>query len=150
MLNVFNSTDADELISRINKLTPGTQPLWGKMSVSQMLAHCNVTYEMMYENKHPKPSFIKRFFINMFARATVIGDKPYKRNLPTAPQFIISDSRDFETEKHRLITYIRQTYQLGAQHFEGKESNSFGKLTAAQWNNMMAKHLEHHLQQFGV
>jgi ribonuclease HIII len=26
---------------------------WGKMNAGQMLAHCNITYEMAYENIHP-------------------------------------------------------------------------------------------------
>jgi hypothetical protein len=39
---------------------------------------------------------------------------------------------------------------MGADAFEGKESNSFGKLTASEWNIMMYKHLDHHLTQFGV
>ena len=32
-----------------------------KMGVAQMLAHCNVTYEMVYENKHPKLNLFMSF-----------------------------------------------------------------------------------------
>ena len=42
--NIFEKSVADEVIARINNLTPATQPGWGKMNVAQMLAHCNVTY----------------------------------------------------------------------------------------------------------
>ena len=42
--SVFNAADVAELIDRINKLTPQSTPLWGKMNVGQMLAHTNVTY----------------------------------------------------------------------------------------------------------
>jgi len=38
MKNIFNQEDTDELIGRINKLNDSTQGLWGKMTVSQMLA----------------------------------------------------------------------------------------------------------------
>ena len=56
--NIFEKSVADEVIARINNLTPATQPGWGKMNVAQMLAHCNVTYEMIYTDKHPKPNFL--------------------------------------------------------------------------------------------
>lgn len=50
MKNQFSEHDTAEFISRINKLTPTTSPFWGKMDVAKMMAHCNVTYEMVYEN----------------------------------------------------------------------------------------------------
>ena len=138
------------MVSRIEKLSPHTQGLWGKMNVSQMLAHCNVTYEMVYDNKHPRLNFLKRFFIKAFAKNVVVGEKPYKKGMPTAPVFIMSDNKDFETEKRRLIDYLYRTQELGEEHFEGKESLSFGPLNKQEWNNMFYKHLDHHLNQFGV
>ncbi|RZJ66435.1 MAG: hypothetical protein EOO47_25375, partial [Flavobacterium sp.] len=80
----------------------------------------------------------------------VVGEKPYKKNLHTAPSFLIADEREFEKEKTRLINYLNKTQQLGEVHFDGKESLSFGKLNKTQWNNMFYKHLDHHLSQFGV
>ena len=52
MKNIFEKDTTEEVISRIEKLSPESQRLWGRMSVSQMLAHCNVTYEMVYDNKN--------------------------------------------------------------------------------------------------
>src|SRR6478735_5015546 len=124
MKNVFNAQDTAELINRINKLTPASQPLWGKMNVSQMLAHCNVTYEMIYEDTHPKPNAFKKFLLKMFVKNTVVNETPYKKSGQTAPEFIIKDDRNFETEKNRLINYISKTQQMGASAFEGKESHS--------------------------
>ena len=150
MKSVFNPTHTAELISRINKLTPETQPQWGKMSVSQMLAHCNVTYEMAFEDKHAKPGAFKKFLLKMFVKPIVVNEKPYKKSSQTAPEFLIKDERNFEKEKQRLINYIQKTEQMGAPAFEGKESHSFGPLNTQEWNNMFYKHLDHHLTQFGV
>lgn len=150
MTNIFQEAGTATFINRIQKLTPESQPQWGKMSVAQMLAHCNVTYEMIYENKHPKPNAFTRFLLKAFVKNIVVGEKPYKRNGQTAPAFIIKDEKQFEAEKSRLINYITQTQQLGEVHFDGKESLSFGKLNKKEWNTMMSKHLDHHLTQFGV
>lgn len=150
MKNIFSKEVTQEIIDRIQKLSPETQRQWGKMTVGQMLAHCSVTYEMIFENIHPKPKGIQKFILKTFVKQIVVNEKPYKHNNPTAPAFLIKDDKDFHREQTRLMDYIQRTQQLGATHFEQKESNSFGKLSSGQWNNMFYKHLDHHLNQFGV
>ena len=55
MENIFDVQQTQHYINRIQHLTPETVGLWGKMSVEDMLAHCNVTYEFIYEpEKHKK------------------------------------------------------------------------------------------------
>lgn len=39
MKNAFNQKDSAEFISRIEKLSPTSEPNWGKMDVEKMLAH---------------------------------------------------------------------------------------------------------------
>ena len=148
--NVFTKEVSDGIVDRINKLSFDTKPLWGKMTVEQMLAHCSVTYEMIYENKHAKPGFFMKIMLNAFVKKTVVGMAPYRKNSQTAPAFLIKDSRNFEIEKKRLINYIQKTQQLGEKEFNQKESHSFGKLSADEWNTMFYKHLDHHLSQFGA
>jgi hypothetical protein len=150
MKNIFEKQVTDEIISRIEKLTPQTRPLWGTMNATQMLAHCNVTYELVYEQKHKKPGAFKKFLLKLLVKNVVVNDSAYKKSSPTAPEFLIKDTRSFETEKSRLIAFLRKTQQEGEKAFDGKESFSFGKLNAKEWNNMFYKHLEHHLAQFGV
>jgi hypothetical protein len=148
--NIFNVSVCADMVSRINRLNENTPALWGKMNVSQMLAHCCVTYEMIFENKHAKPNFLLRFVLKNFIKSKVVGEEPYKQGGPTAPQFLITNECDFEKEKMRLINYINKVQQMGEAFFEGKESHSFGVLNKTEWNNMMYKHLNHHLSQFGV
>ncbi len=150
MKNCFDPVVSQELISRINRLTPSHSPLWGKMTVSQMLAHCSVAYEMVYTDKHPKPGKIICFLLRLFVKKGVVNETPYPRNSRTAPAFIIKDKRNFEEEKSKLISYIQKTTDLGPMYFQGKESLSFGPLTTGEWNNLFYKHLDHHLTQFGV
>ncbi|SHJ27077.1 DUF1569 domain-containing protein [Pseudozobellia thermophila] len=149
MKNVFDPEVSKELISRINSLTPDTSNQWGRMNVGQMLAHCNVTYDLVYTDKYPKPKGFKKFMIKLLAKKVVTGPKPYKKNMRTSPLFLITDERSFETEKQRLIQYIDKTQKLGATHFHNKESHAFGPLTTSEWNVLFYKHLDHHLRQFG-
>lgn len=150
MQSVFNAADVDVLIARINKLTPATKPQWGKMAVGQMLAHCNVSYELVYTDKHPKPNAVMKFIIKKLVKNLVVSEKPYKQNNSTAPAFLIKEDKDFATEKTCLVDHLHKTLQLGEDYFDGKESHSFGSLNVTEWNNMFYKHLDHHLRQFGV
>lgn len=151
MKNIFDQNDANHFIRRINTLTEDSFPKWGLMSVDKMLAHCNVTFELIYETeKHPKPTFIAKWLSKNFVKPKVTNEIPYKQNLPTQAMFVIASDKNFEEEKKRLIGFVQKTQQLGADAFEGKESFIFGKLTSKEWNNMLAKHLDHHLKQFGV
>lgn len=150
MKNSFDIKDSQGFINRIQQLGPNTQALWGKMNVAQMLAHCNVAYELVYEPKHPKPKGFKKWILKKFVKNYVVSEKPYKKNTQTAPEFLIQTDKDFEVEKNRLIAFVQKTQSLGSAYFEGKESHSFGPLTTQEWNNLFSKHLDHHLTQFGV
>ncbi|WP_018342059.1 DUF1569 domain-containing protein [Cytophaga aurantiaca] len=151
MKSIFNNAVVTETLNRIDNLNTDSKALWGKMSVSTMLAHCNVPYELVYEEeKYPKPNAIMKFFLKAFVKDQVVNEKPYKKNSMTSPTFIIKGQRDFHKEKIRLSDHIRKTQELGESYFDNKESHSFGILTKNEWNNMFYKHLDHHLKQFGV
>jgi len=150
MKNIFDRGVSDEVITRINNLTPDSTPAWGKMNVAQMLAHCNVTYEMDLEDIHPKPGFVMKMFLKLLVKKNVVGEKPYPKNSRTAPQFLKTDECEFDKEKSRLINYINQVQKLGENHYHNKESHGFGPLTSTEYSNMFYKHLDHHLTQFQV
>ncbi|MCE3294509.1 MAG: hypothetical protein K0R65_223 [Crocinitomicaceae bacterium] len=148
--NIFTEEVTSSMIERINKLTPETQGQWGKMNVSQMLAHCCVTYEYLYTDKYPRPKGLKKWLLKTFVKGIVTTDKPYKKSSPTAKDFIIVDARVFDEEKRRLISFLQKTQQLGEAHFDGQDSHSFGVLNKNEWNTMFYKHLDYHLGQFGA
>lgn len=151
MPSIFVAADVEALESRIDTLKPDSPRLWGTMDSARMLAHVNVSYEMVYEPaKHPKPNALVLFLLKVFVKQSVVGDKPYKHNGQTAPAFVIADARDFEAEKARTKAYLRRVLAEGEAAFEGRESLSFGKLSAREWNNLFHKHLDHHLAQFGA
>ena len=108
MKNIFDIAVVNELIARIQQLQANTQPIWGKMSVAQMLAHCNVTYEMAFENKHAKPAAFLQLILKLIVKKAVVNDTPYKHSLKTAPAFKILDTKNFEEERNRLIAYIKK------------------------------------------
>ena len=51
--------------------------------------------------------------LKTFVKKIVVGDKEYAKNSRTAPQFVITESKDFEKEKERLAEFITKTDGLG-------------------------------------
>ncbi len=150
MKNVFTKSGSDSFITRINQLNPSTEHQWGTMTVDQMLAHLNVMYDMVFTDKYKKPTGFTKWMLKLFVKNKVVGAQPFPKNGRTAPQFLVKDEKNFTDEKKKLVDYILKVQELGEKHFDGLESHSFGPLTKDEWNIMFAKHLDHHLAQFGV
>jgi Protein of unknown function (DUF1569) len=144
--NLFEPSVKQEIIDRINRLTPQTQRQWGKMDVAQMLAHCQMPLGVA-TGKH---TLKRNFFLSLigpFFKKQLFNDKPFKKNLPTDKSFIMTNERDFEKEKLALIEMINK---FSATTMSGEPHPFFGKLTKEEWSKGTWKHLDHHLQQFGV
>lgn len=148
MKSVFNEKDNQELIDRINRLTPETQPVWGKMSVAQMLGHCQRAVEVgtgLLELRRTAIGFI-------FGRMALkqLMNKPLSKNIPTDRSFIIPPSVEFEAEREKLIEAYKALAEHGSGHITHKKHPFFGTMTTEEWDTLLWKHLDHHLQQFGV
>lgn len=149
MKNLFDAGVYNEITERINKLTPQSQRQWGKMNVAQMLAHCKEAFKVPLSDKK-MPRMFLGLLVGWMVKAKLYNDSPWKRNLPTAPNFIIKDERDFEKEKRELTSLINQFYNGGPANVGRFPHPMFGSFTSEQWGKSMYKHLDHHLQQFGV
>ncbi len=120
------------------------------MSVDQMLAHCNVPYEMVYEDRHAQPNWLMRFVLKTIVKSKVVGPAPYAKSSPTALAFRMTGTKDFALEQQRLLAFLERVQRDGERMFNGKESASFGPLASAEWNVLFYKHLNHHWVHFGV
>ena len=149
MKSLFDKTTYDEIINRINNLSTTSQRQWGKMDSSQMLAHCKEAFKVpLSEEKMPR-MFMGRLLAWMM-KSKMYNESPWKKNLPTAPNFLIKDQRNFDQEKKELSALITEFYTKGAGNVGKFPHPFFGSFTQEQWGKTMYKHLDHHLTQFGV
>ena len=107
MPSLFEPQITQEIIARINLLSPTSQRLWGKMNVAQMLKHCNDALGTATGDMVIKPSFIFKI-IGPLIKKKVMENKPYKPGLPTAKEFIVTDEREFEKEKQNVLNRINK------------------------------------------
>ncbi|HRD43475.1 MAG TPA: DUF1569 domain-containing protein [Ferruginibacter sp.] len=148
MENLYQQQTYHSVIERLNKLSPTSQRLWGKMEVAQMLAHCKEAFKVPLAKKPMKRSPMFYLF-GWMVKAKLYNDEKWKQGLPTAPNFIIKDQRNFLEEKEGLLKLVNEFYTLGPQGSGLYPHPVFGKFTAEQWGKAMYKHLDHHLRQFG-
>jgi hypothetical protein len=149
MKSLFNAPDNQELIDRINALTPASKPLWGKMHVAQMLAHAQQPLRVALGELKLKRG-IAGFLFGKMAKRQLLAEGDMKRNLPTAKEFLVRTDLLFEEEKKKLIALIQRFYQSGPQGLTKDDHPFFGKLSVEEWDKLQFKHLDHHLRQFGV
>ena len=95
-----------------------------------------------------KQKFIGKILMPFF-RSSILGEKPFNKNSPTDPTFVVSEPRDFNAERARLTGLIHRFAERG-EAAAGKETHAFfGKMTGQEWGELMYKHIDHHLRQFG-
>ncbi len=149
MQSLFDLTVYNNIVDRINKLTPQSRAQWGKMNVAQMLAHCKEAFKVPLSEKEIPRIFLGRL-IGWAIKSKLYNEEPWKKNLPTDPNFLIKDERIFLDEKKELLDLVNKFYLSGMGGISKYPHPFFGALTPGQWGKSMYKHLDHHLCQFAV
>jgi uncharacterized protein DUF1569 len=149
MNSLFTAEHAQEVIARLERISPDQKPVWGKMNAAQMMAHCNETMEVARGIKHLKRGFIS-YVLGSMIKKHFYNDAPTRKNSPTHPTFIKAGQHGLDTERAALITHIRAFQEGGPEKCTDAPHGFFGKITKEQWGQGMYKHMDHHLQQFGV
>lgn len=146
MKNLFDDLPRQEIIDRINKLTSDSKAQWGKMNVSQMLHHNVLPMELALQNPKPPRVFMGKLFGGM-VKKKILSPEPFKKNGFTPKEFKVVDEFDFNQQKENLLSIINK-FQRGS--ITDTVHPFFGKMTEDNYGELQYKHLDHHLQQFGV
>ena|SRR5688572_5032499 len=149
MKSLYTEADINEIIDRINKLSPDSQRQWGKMEVPQMFAHCNAALETAAGKNFPKRFFIGRL-ISPFTRASFLSEKIFGKNYPTDPSYTFTGQLIFADEIAKVVSTIQDFHDAGMAKCSSHPHPFYGKLKPNEWGIAMYKHFDHHLRQFGV
>jgi hypothetical protein len=149
MKSLFDPSVNKEILERIDKLTPDTEAKWGEMNVAQMLTHAQRPLKVAYGELLLKRGLIGILFGGM-AKRSLLKPEPFKKHLPTDPNFVVKDTRIFEEEKENLRNLVIKFEKSGPDALTKDPHPFFGKLTVDEWDALQWKHLDHHLRQFGV
>lgn len=148
MQTLFEPSGRQEILARLDRLPPTCARQWGKMTPAQMMEHCARALEVATGDLPLKHSLMGKI-LGPLVKKGILGEKPFSKNSPTDPSFVVSDERDFGKEKERLVKVVGRFCDLGPDSAGTKVHSFFGKLSGDEWGRLMYKHLDHHLKQFG-
>ncbi|MFN8326511.1 MAG: DUF1569 domain-containing protein [Flavobacteriaceae bacterium] len=149
MNSIYDKASNDSMIARINKLTPESKALWGKMNAAQMCRHCAIAIDIAFGKGDLKVNFLMKLLGKMLKKKVFYGGEMGK-NSPTAKEFIITEDLDLEKTKAELITNFSRFASEGKSIIKTMNHPFWGKMTYEDWDALMWKHTDHHLKQFGV
>ncbi|WP_373494039.1 DUF1569 domain-containing protein [Aquiflexum sp.] len=146
---ILNPIAVEEVIERAKRLNPQTTPHWGKMTVSEMLSHCNMAHQSILKAPMATagPTLRQRVFKFWFFHLR----KEFPKLARGPKRFDMKgkvDEKVFEEEKSKFIHIVakftnRETQMAGSHPV-------FGPLNHQYWGVFVWRHLDHHLRQFGV
>ncbi|MEO1448709.1 MAG: DUF1569 domain-containing protein [Bacteroidota bacterium] len=148
--HLFDEQIIGAVKSRILKLSPTSQPLWGRMHVAQMFAHCVLVMENAMGGVQ-QDRLWQGYLIAPFIRHRYYNDRPFQaRNVPSTFKVASASVNAFATEQAQLINTLNKFYLEGRERCKGAIHPMLGTFTPLQWAIGQYKHLDHHLRQFGV
>src|SRR5262245_17437512 len=125
--------------SRLNNLRPDSVPVWGRMTVDQMLWHINQALGASLGRWSPPPD---RSPLPRPIMRWLVLNLPWPRNTPTNKEFVARERHDFETELARCRALVadfvaRPLDEPPAAH------PLFGQMSGREQSRLHAKHLDH-------
>lgn len=149
MKNLFHHSDYQEIVSRLENLKPSSDRKWGKMTVSQMLVHCQKPMEVAEQKLVVKRNLISFLFGKMMKKKLIVKGLAFDKNLPTAKEFVVAYNCEFEIEHQKLLKMVQDFKNNGPNAIKMEIHPFFGKMSHSEWGLLFYKHLDHHLLQFG-
>lgn len=131
---------------RVESLSLNASRQWGKMTIDQMLWHVNLSMrEAVGDYKAqvaplPVPKVVLRW---------AIINAPWGRGARTRPDMYAKSTFDFDAQKAECLSLMDRIFGKPLTA-EWPESATMGKMTGTHWSKLTARHLDHHLKQFGV
>jgi hypothetical protein len=146
--NLFDEPVATGVRTRVTRVTLENRRQWGRMTAAQAMAHCAVGIEIALGDQRPPRMLIGRVLGPVIKRLALGDDAPMRRNSPTVPGMVVSDARELDAERARLVRVLDRFVAAGPAGCTTHPHSFFGRLSAEEWGALMYKHLDHHLRQF--
>lgn len=150
MRSLFEAGAVEQIKERLARLQPDCRREWGTMTAAQAMAHCAGSMEWAVGERIPPRMLLGRIMGWMVKPMALGNDRPMRRGSPTTKDLVVRDQRDLRTERERLGRLIDRFVAAGPKGCTVHPHSFFGRLTPEEWAELMYKHLDHHLRQFGV
>jgi hypothetical protein len=150
MKQIGDGAVLNDLVSRLQRLTPAHAPAWGTMNGQQMARHLGDACEAVLMRRpfasrpRGKPSPLRKFLL-----LHVLRQMPRGIKAGADPAGAAVDPADFANDLGRAVTLL---HDLAAASPEAlvEAHPILGPMSRANWMRWAYMHTDHHLRQFGV
>jgi Protein of unknown function (DUF1569) len=146
MPTLRNPAARSEILQRLQRLTPSTNPKWGRFDASRMVCHLNDSLAVGLGEISSR-SLNRKAFQHFPLKHLAMYVVPFPRGFPAPPEMLSTAPAGFEGDRQRLFDLIDRL--AAAPECKGPEHPLFGALSTNEWNALQWKHIDHHLKQFG-
>ncbi|MBX7203892.1 MAG: DUF1569 domain-containing protein [Bacteroidia bacterium] len=154
--SVFSTEVQTEILSRLEKLSETTLPLWGEMTPAQMLKHLQLAFKIstgQIKVSDRSTFFTRNFLRHFLLSAKVPSLKRIEKNPPmTFPEIDVQlnttvKESSFSTEKENFIAAF---HLLPGIELFVETHPLIGKMKREDWGNHFYSHINYHFTQFGI
>jgi len=145
--SLTNARSREELIERLDRLSPDAAPLWGSMTPHRMLAH--LADWMLMASGDIKTAPVKHLLRHPPFKQLAIYWLPFPRGVMTSPELLARKPAAWDVERAAIRERV-QAYEKLDPKAKWPEHPVFGRMSARAWCVFAYRHMDHHLRQFGV
>jgi hypothetical protein len=150
MKQIAEDAVLNDLVSRLERLTPTHAAAWGTMNGQQMARHLGDACEAVLMRRpfasrpRGKPSPLRKFVLLHLLRQMPRGIKA-----GADPAGAAVDPADFASDLSRAVTLLQALADAAPEALVDQHP-VLGPMTRANWMRWAYLHTDHHLRQFGV
>lgn len=147
MATLFDPIDRARLVERIQSLQPEAERRWGTMVLPKAVSHMGDQLAMALGELEVPP--IRSVLSFPPLRFLVVHVLPVPKGVRTAPALLQTDLKELDEARSRLLALV-DTFVGNGPTGNWAPHPLFGALSGKDWGVLAAKHLDHHLKQFGA
>ena len=144
--SLLNAIDRQELLDRLERLSPESARVWGTMTAHQMLAH--LADWMLMAKGELETARIRSVLRYPPLKQLAMYWLPFPRNVSTAPELKVRKPSAWAVEHAAVREHVRSFENTDLKSWP--EHPVFGKMDAKAWCVFGYRHMDHHLRQFGI
>ena len=150
MKNLANDAVLNDLVARLQQLTPAHPAAWGTMNGQQMARHLGDASEAVLKLRpfasrpRGKPSPLRKFLL-----LHVLRQMPRGIKAGADPAGAAVDPGNFGTDLERAVSLLRALASATPEALV-EAHPVLGSMSRANWMRWAWLHTDHHLRQFGV
>jgi len=146
MSSVLVEADRTALLARFRNLVPERRALWGTLDARKMVCHLGDQLAVALGDipSEPKGNVVTKTVAKWLVLYVPFSVPRGKVN--TVPEMLTTEPSDWKKDSARFVSLLSRLVdaEILAPH------PSFGRLSHRQWGILAAKHIDHHLRQFGM